>query len=1264
MTEPEDAPFDIDAFEAFMQEQMRWASMQVPFRALSDDVPQLAADIAAFDRDTSSALVAGLLTVPAYQSSGLRIELLAGLVVLHARGKRRATLEDLARWFAMLGASGAAAGEDAAEDVMVTLVATSSEQFRILEGLWESAGFYTQRVLDVLSGMPDMGIYRSVRDSVRALLSVAEIVCMRAGLERYQTGSDARPDALDIASLPTAGDLCARATITHAALQERDVSLEDLAPFLLQSQHVAELIDQEPGVSELERRPLVSVPDGVVLALPTAVTVAIRQRVIDLVLGTRQVGHFDGHYARALSNAIADTTLLGLKSGCPVLWHPTEGGALAGVVVPFDRGHFVVLHFVLPSVESHELGWFKRPIDIHPTLQKALNYSITSNTQQLESQDDFRGGMHLVVMCGWGQGMVIPVTRPDDARWRGEAMSVADLVRASSVEDMSIQRLWRLVSAEKALVDAGVELMNVNGVLNLFAWMQENDGHLVPHGDLDDGRISPEQRLMVSLPLNLLRDLRADADRNVDAHVGLDPRSEPHHLHRVDRGSLFSHPAAERLYACTECLRSGTLLAACEGRTTLWLRVDSPGVSSRDTEFRLWDMVGRWGASVAAALEDGTDIEGAVEITIAFEDVQSELDAVDAQVPTDPLELLRVEVVGAEAVTVHAARGFLNAWREPTNAGERALVTAIIQAVFRIHYVEYSEAEVDGLVASLLPNETGRHFHVLHAHDFTDFVRDALPGEVLGIDEIESATQRIGLGWSVHDGDNNVEGAEACVGLLNRLVDAQVGDLTSRLGELDRTALVERLLLNHEAAHVRELQWQRTSAAVLGLHGDSQDVRDAVVGQLSKLAGAAITSRVLVEIAACEAPLTGGRLPDDLQIQALLAQVELVTRLGGLSDGIHYGVLRPHLRVSALGDILLRDEFGREVVAPMLSQAVGSNYVDSAGGFRRHYGPQEGVDRTEHLLDSEFLEAWQGEMGFGVDEARHLLDAIEDYAIKRRAPTLQIRRGELVALLASRCDAATAERFIDQLLLARRPRWAQPPQGFKSREILPWRFGRRLSIVTRPIVQMNDDDDALYMLAPRLVRSGFFYLLRGAFHGTLDQSFFQTPAMRDAWWGKANEGHTFNALVADQLRAAGWEVRAGIELTAVLNAKLDRDYGDVDVLAWCPGGEDVFVVECKDLSFRRNYSEIAALLSDYQGDFKNGKPDKLKRHLMRVECAASHLPAVARFTGVAAPKIRSCLLVAGLVPMQFASIPALEGTFVGDLDQFGAQFGQCRCPGT
>jgi hypothetical protein len=103
----------------------------------------------------------------------------------------------------------------------------------------------------------------------------------------------------------------------------------------------------------------------------------------------------------------------------------------------------------------------------------------------------------------------------------------------------------------------------------------------------------------------------------------------------------------------------------------------------------------------------------------------------------------------------------------------------------------------------------------------------------------------------------------------------------------------------------------------------------------------------------------------------------------------------------------------------------------------------------------------------------------------------------------------------------------------------------------------------------------------------------------------------------------------------------------------------VFVIECKDLLFRRNYSEIAALLSDYRGELKNGKPDKLRRHLNRVDRLQQDIALLGRHTGIGNPSIVSCMVVGGPVPMQFASIPAFKQTFVGGvtdlLNTFGAR---------
>lgn len=1248
----------LDAIELdnMLAEQMRWASLQLPLHDVAQAVPELVEDLSRFEVSSSIALLSGLLTEPDYQSTVLRLELLIALTFVHARGDDQPSLEDSARWFATIGESHASCGEDPAEDVFVTLVTNTCESFLLLEGIWESAGFYTQCVLDLLAGMPDATNYNRLRNEVRAFLVVSDLVCQQAGLSRYQVGSDHVAPMLDLDALPSAQTLQRRVTISFDLLAAHGVSPEHLDPFMSSLSDREALLTQEPGLSNLHRRPLLSANGEITVLLPTAVSTAIRDHVIDYVMATRLVESFNINFGRILSRKISKTRLFGSEPGCPVHWVRSGSDQFASALISFDEGHFVALHFALPSVETHRDGRFKHITPPRDELDKSLERAINSTTAQIESMEGFRDGLHLIVLCGWGKGMGISIPRSSNVRWRKESISIADLLRLSEINSMAISRFWRLGKAAHGLREAGVEIANVNGVMNLIGWVELNDGHLVPHADLGDVRISPKTPLIISPPSNLLRDVRAKADQVRDFHMGTDIHGRAHRLERFQKAPLFPNQADARIYASLDCLEQRELVAVCEGAPTIWVRLEAPNIESRDLIYRLWEMLGMRVAHIVDALEEVVALQNTYELLFRFEDTEEDIERPDISATVTPDDLVRFEITSEQSATVYLEADFTHAFRTPSNIAERAIVKATLQAIHALSDGALPARRVTEALVKVVPNDRGRQFHLMHAHAFTDYISSALPSKALEVDDIDSARLRLGLGWSVHDGDNNVAGTKECRTLLNSLVDKRVEHVIAQLQKLDRGNLIKRLLINHVVGEVNEQLWKRTSDAVLGLHGDTPETRRTVVEQLSKSAAVQISSRVLIEMTLCASPVSGGRIPANLEIESLLAEIALLIRLGSWSDGIYYGVVEPQLRISPLGDILLTDKFSNNVVEPMLSTAMGDRYVRSAPSQKRYYSAPTTVGSTTKLLEPEFVTAWDTEMGLTIDDARRMIDLLEDEAIERHAPVISLTRSQLAGLLTSACDANKVDRFLERFSLAPRPKWDIPPNGFKGREILPWRFGRRLSVVTRPMLQIDLTDDPMFMVAPSLVRTGFFYVLRGAHAGTIDQEFFISPEMRDAWWGKANEGHTFNAEVAEKLRAAGWRTEENIELSAILKRKLERDYGDVDVLAWRDESDEVLVIECKDLTFRRNYSEIAALLSDYRGEHKNGKPDKLLRHLNRVDRLKQGLPELGHHTGIGSPTIKSCLVVGGLVPMQFASVPALQETFVGDAETLLKQF--------
>ena len=176
----DNSEFDSMKFSELMVEHMRWARLFVTIQEIAEDNKELVRDLSTYDPTVAVPLLAGLLTLPNYQSHCIRLEILVALAVVHCHGRKKAHIDQAIRWFSQISKSRCVTAEDQAEDVFVSLVQDEHEDYRLFEGVWEGAGFYTQRVLDVIATMPEKGQLGQIKKTVRALLTISDMVCDKA----------------------------------------------------------------------------------------------------------------------------------------------------------------------------------------------------------------------------------------------------------------------------------------------------------------------------------------------------------------------------------------------------------------------------------------------------------------------------------------------------------------------------------------------------------------------------------------------------------------------------------------------------------------------------------------------------------------------------------------------------------------------------------------------------------------------------------------------------------------------------------------------------------------------------------------------------------------------------------------------------------------------------------------------------------------------------------------------------------------------------
>lgn len=279
---PEPTPNDLSDFMSALKFNIAMQSESGPtFQDTADAHPDVIARLAKMDPAHSATSLGSLLTVPDLQANCFRIEMLVHLALMAAKGHDKMSDVDAEALFQEVGKGFCGHMEDPAEDVFVSMVRTPRGNFRTLEGIWEGNTFYLQRLLNAMEAMPTGTAFDELRNDVYALLTVSDLICERAQLERHQLGAEWPTEQLSAKKLGSLSSKTQRIRFSITELEQLGIEPLMLAPFLFSPSDCARLGAERLGNSSLERRPLIRMKDELAVLLPTAISAAIRYYIIE-----------------------------------------------------------------------------------------------------------------------------------------------------------------------------------------------------------------------------------------------------------------------------------------------------------------------------------------------------------------------------------------------------------------------------------------------------------------------------------------------------------------------------------------------------------------------------------------------------------------------------------------------------------------------------------------------------------------------------------------------------------------------------------------------------------------------------------------------------------------------------------------------------------------------------------------------------------------------------------------------------------------------
>ncbi len=1236
---------------------------EIRLDVIADGSAGLTVALAASELLSTVAPLAGLLTLPKFHANTLRLEVLTHLAVAYCTGKEAPRRAQIGRWLNQSLAS-LSFLEDPVEDVFVTNVTSGLGNHRLFEGLWESADFWTQNILDVLSRIPREADGDRLRWHVGALLKLSEEVAARSKIDRWTPGGGNPRGYFEIPKRAQLERLSRRVLFEPLDLKRLAIQPEALEPFFLPNKRSETRFD-EIGRTALERRPLLLVGDRVLLALPTAVSTAIRRFLVEECRPNPLRSTLRELQGRLLFDEVMkELRPIDLRVP-PNRPKSVELPRLDDAICTFDTGHtahVVLLHDDLGEVQT---DGFSRPHIL--SAEKAIAFAeyLERTAAYFAEQPDYQGGLTIIVLGGIGRGSALGFGDLPK-KWHLAVFSLADLSLVSHMSEMSLLQIWKMKEQVLALEEWGTVLSCVNGDIGLIAYWCEQGWSFVPR----DAPFRSNSHSMIGVASDWVVHVRQKLRSDLDIHAARMQSGRYKVITRFRRDPWFSALKRQPVFVSAEDVQRGALVGLVEtSKRTWWIRLVESRKQLKDPDFayRFWGAVLDWMRRLAPSIDELLPGSQPMLIEIEFGQLDGFDRALEALAAIKP-ESPAAEVEDGERIRVKLSLGFLALLRDPTNRGEKALCQAIAVGAASRCGVKWSE-EFERIVDRVFVDPGAREFHLKQSNDFRDLSRVFHSWKIHHIQAEDREWSKLGLAWLVEEprAPHRVKGKDRCVKFLNDLVDTLWVRIREKIRELDRLSFVRRCVECIEGNAVDAAEWQLSARAHFALNESRDEVQRVSREQELNRAAVAVAGRVAVEIATCESPVSG-KQASEADLDAVLADIYELVSLANQSDAIRHGYADAYVDILASGRLAMDDRFFASVLTPYVSEFYDNNLQSSADSYEDFTHPRRNPDASpSDALSQTFIAAFAVEYGVSPEAAVEIAFLLEQEALDSRVITVRRTREDLMALLVQKTQhsAESIGRFLDMLTLPMRQRWDDPrPAGFCARDWYPWRFRRRLSAISRPIIQI-DDRHVLY--SPGFLNDGLRYLVENAYSGDLPADFYRTHEMRE-WIGRKTHerGEQFNDLVLERVKKLGLSARARVLMSelGVPEGAGDFRQSDIDVLAWSDTNGIVLLIECKRLVFAKTIGEIADQLNDFRMSKEPGGKNNLERHIERFNWLDVNRTGLEHITGIRAKamKLKPLIVTSRTVPMQFVAALPNAAHHITNLDNLSRWISKLLAP--